>query len=131
MDAGLSSELAGRGIEPDCIETILVVRDVLARVGDKWTMLIVTVLRDGPMRFTALHHAVPGISQRMLAHTLSALTRDGLATRTAYPEVPPRVDYTLTELGRSLASAVDRLVGWVRDHQDEIVDNRRQFDSPD
>lgn len=89
MDAGLQAELAERGLAPDCVDTILVVRDVLARVGDKWTMLIVTALEDGPMRFTTLHRHVPGISQRMLGHTLAALTRDGLATRTAYPEVPP------------------------------------------
>ncbi|MFE6508050.1 winged helix-turn-helix transcriptional regulator [Nocardioides sp. NPDC057767] len=129
MTTGLRSELAGRGIAPDCLDTILVVRDVLARVGDKWTMLIVAALDSGPMRFTALHENVPGISQRMLGHTLRALTRDGLATRTAYAEVPPRVEYELTDLGRSLASAVDHLVGWVKQHQDEIVRNRTHHDA--
>jgi DNA-binding HxlR family transcriptional regulator len=113
MGRELRTELTERGIAPDCVDTILVVRDLLARVGDRWTMLVVTTLQDGPMRFTALHDNVPGISQRMLGHTLAALTRDGLATRTAYPEVPPRVEYELTDLGRSLASAVDHLVGWV------------------
>lgn len=129
MDAGLQTELAARGIEPECVDTIMVVRDVLARVGDKWTMLIVTALEAGPMRFTALHEHVPGISQRMLGHTLAALTRDGLTTRTAYPEVPPRVEYELTDLGRSLTSAVEHLVGWVKQHQDEIVHNRAHFDT--
>ncbi|KJL34584.1 winged helix-turn-helix transcriptional regulator [Microbacterium azadirachtae] len=128
MNADLRTELAERGIAPDCVETIVVVREVLARVGDKWTMLIVGALKDGPMRFTALHGEVTGISQRMLGHTLSALTRDGLATRTAYPEVPPRVEYELTDLGRSLASAVEHLVGWVTQHQDEIMDNRVRSD---
>ncbi len=129
MSTQLRAELTGRGIGPDCVDTIVVVRDVLARVGDKWTMLIVTVLVDGPARFTKLHKAVPGISQRMLGHTLRALTRDGLITRTAYAEVPPRVEYELTALGRSMASAVDHLVGWVREHQDAIVDNRAHFDT--
>lgn len=129
MDAGLQAELAERGLAPDCVDTILVVRDVLARVGDKWTMLIVTALEDGPMRFTTLHGHVPGISQRMLGHTLAALTRDGLATRTAYPEVPPRVEYELTDLGRSLASTVDHLVGWVKQHQDQIARSRARFDA--
>lgn len=129
MDTGLQTELAARGVTADCVDTILVVRDVLARVGDKWTMLILTALEGGPMRFTALHEHVPGISQRMLGQTLRALTRDGLATRTAYPEVPPRVEYELTDLGRSLASAVDHLVGWVKQHQDEIVRNRTYHDA--
>lgn len=71
----------------------------------------------------------PGISQRMLGHTLRALTRDGPVTRTAYAEVPPRVEYELTDLGRSLASAVDQLVGWVKQHLDAIVDNPVRFDS--
>ena len=111
-----------------CVQTIELVRDVLARVGDKWTLLTITVLASGPLRFTALHEQVAGISQRMLSQTLRALTRDGLVTRTAYPEVPPRVEYALTPLGRSLGEAVDGLVNWVRDHQDDIVRNRDDFD---
>lgn len=128
MDPGLRGELAARGIAPDCVDTIEVVREVLARAGDKWTMLIVTALADGPRRFTALHESIPGISQRMLGHTLRALTRDGLVTRTAYAESPPRVEYALTDLGRSLARAVDHLVGWVKEHQAAIVRNRAAFD---
>ncbi|HYN96255.1 MAG TPA: helix-turn-helix domain-containing protein [Pilimelia sp.] len=128
MPSGLGSELARRGVAPDCVQTIEVVRDVLARVGDKWTLLTVTVLAAGPLRFTAVHGQVPGISQRMLGQTLRALTRDGLVTRTAYPEVPPRVEYALTPLGRSLSDAVDGLVQWVRDHQGDIVRNRDDFD---
>ena len=129
MNAELRAQLVERGIAPDCVETIVVVRDVLARVGDKWTMLVLSALKDGPMRFTALHEHVAGISQRMLGHTLGALTRDGLTTRTAYAEVPPRVEYELTDLGRSLAAAVDHLVGWVAQHQDEITDNRARADA--
>jgi DNA-binding HxlR family transcriptional regulator len=75
-----------------------------------------------------LHEQVAGVSQRMLSQTLHALTRDGLVTRTAYPEVPPRVEYALTPLGRSLDEAVSGLVHWVRDHQDDIVRNRDEFD---
>lgn len=129
MDSGLRVESASRGVAPDCVETIEVVRDILARVGDKWTVLIVTALVDGPSRFTALHESIPGISQRMLGHTLRALVRDGLVTRTAYAESPPRVEYELTDLGRSLAGAVDHLVGWVKHHRAAIAHNRAAFDS--
>jgi DNA-binding HxlR family transcriptional regulator len=129
MDTALRAELASRGVAPDCVETVELVRDVLARVGDKWTVLIITALASGPLRFTALHEQVAGISQRMLSQTLRALTRDGLVTRTAYAEVPPRVEYALTPLGRSLSEAVDRVVHWVRDHQTDIVDNRNRFDT--
>ncbi|MFD2768009.1 winged helix-turn-helix transcriptional regulator [Micromonospora eburnea] len=122
------TELAKRGGAPDCVQTIELVRDVLARVGDKWTLLTITALASGPLRFTALHEQVAGVSQRMLSQTLRALTRDGLVTRTAYPEVPPRVEYALTPLGRSLSEAVDGLVHWVRSHQGDIARNRDEFD---
>ncbi|MET8231194.1 helix-turn-helix domain-containing protein [Micromonospora sp. NPDC005298] len=128
MTSLLGTELAQRGVAPDCVQTIELVRDVLARVGDKWTLLTITVLASGPLRFTALHGQIAGISQRMLSQTLRALTRDGLVTRSAYPEVPPRVEYALTPLGRSLSDAVDGLVRWVRDHQAEIAQNRDEFD---
>ncbi|WP_106399306.1 winged helix-turn-helix transcriptional regulator [Actinocorallia populi] len=129
MDAVLRADLAAQGVAPGCVETIELVRDVLARVGDKWTVLIVTALATGPMRFTALHERIAGISQRMLSHTLRALHRDGLITRTAYAEVPPRVEYELTPLGRSLAAAVDHLVHWVQTHQTDIARNREEFDT--
>lgn len=112
----------------DCAQTIELVRDVLARVGDRWTLLTLTALASGPLRFTALHERLAGISQRMLSQTLRALTRDGLVIRTAYPQVPPRVEYTLTPLGRSMSEAVDGLVHWVRGHQHDITRNRNQFD---
>ncbi|MEG3632611.1 winged helix-turn-helix transcriptional regulator [Micromonospora palythoicola] len=128
MTSSLGAELAQRGVAPNCVRTIELVRDVLARVGDKWTLLTITVLASGPLRFTALHEQVAGISQRMLSQTLRGLTRDGLVTRTAYPHVPPRVEYALTPLGRSLSEAVDGLVCWVRDHQRDIARNRDEFD---
>jgi DNA-binding HxlR family transcriptional regulator len=128
MASSLGTEPPQRGAAPECAQTIEIVRDVLARVGDKWTLLTITALASGPLRFTAVHEQVVGVSQRMLSQTLRALTRDGLVTRTAYPEVPPRVEYALTPLGRSLSEAVDGLVQWARDHQSDIVRNRNEFD---
>ncbi|WUV94912.1 helix-turn-helix transcriptional regulator [Streptomyces sp. NBC_01471] len=100
------------------------IRQVLDRVGDKWSMLIVAVLEDGPLRYTDLQRQIPGISQRMLTHTLRQLKEDGLITRTAYAEVPPRVEYGLAPLGRGLHEIVMQLIGWAADHHDEIRVNR-------
>src|SRR3984893_10396497 len=88
--------------------------EVLARVGDKWTVLVVATLGHGPMRFNELRRALGSISQRMLTLTLRALERDGLVTRTAFPTIPPRVDYELTKLGHSLLEPGSRLRRWVR-----------------
>ncbi|GAB7035753.1 helix-turn-helix domain-containing protein [Streptomyces sp. NPDC021749] len=131
MDAALRSQLAAAGVGPECAATIALVRDVLARVGDKWTVLVVTTLADGPLRFTALHERIAGVSQRMLSQTLRSLTRDGLITRTAYAEVPPRVEYELTPLGRSLSDTVTHMVRWVQEHQVEIIQSRAVFDGAD
>ncbi|MEV0162599.1 HxlR family transcriptional regulator [Nonomuraea fuscirosea] len=100
------------------------VRQILDRVGDKWSMLIIACLEDGALRYTDLQRDVSGISQRMLSHTLRQLQQDGLITRTAYAEVPPRVEYTLTPLGRGLIDIVKQLIGWVSDHHDEIRAHR-------
>jgi DNA-binding HxlR family transcriptional regulator len=106
------------------------VRQTLDRIGDKWSVLVIGVLAAaGPLRFTALHQRVPGISQRMLTLTLRHLERDGLLTRAAYPEVPPRVEYQLTPLGDSLRAAVTALAQWATDHDDEIKTARRAFDN--
>jgi DNA-binding HxlR family transcriptional regulator len=129
MDAALRTDLAARGVAPECIETISLVRDVLARVGDKWTVLVITALAPGPLRFTAVHEQVAGVSQRMLSQTLRLLTKDGLVTRTAYAEVPPRVEYALTPLGRSLSDAVDGIVHWVQEHQAEVIQNRTEYEA--
>ncbi|ATL88621.1 hypothetical protein SMF913_25276 [Streptomyces malaysiensis] len=97
---------------------------MLDRIGDKWTMLIISTLNAGPLRYSDVQASIPGISQRMLTHTLKHLERDGLITRTAYPEVPPRVEYELTKLGRSLMKAVMAMAGWAAAHHREIAANR-------
>jgi DNA-binding HxlR family transcriptional regulator len=101
---------------------------VLARVGDKWSVLIISVLGDGPKRFNEIKRMVGGISQRMLTLTLRGLERDGLVTRTVFPTIPPRVDYELTDLGRSLWQPVEALGSWARDHLAEIEAAKSRFD---
>jgi len=100
----------------------------LARVGDKWSVLVIMLLGDGPRRFNELKRMIGGISQRMLTLTLRGLERDGLVTRTVFPTIPPRVDYELTDLGRGLQQPVRELGQWAMDHQREIQDARARFD---
>src|SRR5258705_13886228 len=101
---------------------------ILARVGDKWTVLIVVLLGDGPKRFNEIKRMVGGISQRMLTFTLRGLERDGLVTRTVFPTTPPRVEYELTKLGSTLWKAVEPLSSWAPPHLSEILTSRNQFD---
>ena len=101
---------------------------VLARVGDKWSVLIVSLLGDGPKRFSEIKRMVGGISQRMLTLTLRGLERDGLVTRTVFPTIPPRVDYELTDLGRSLWKPVEALGTWARANQPKIAAARELYD---
>ena len=101
---------------------------VLARVGDKWSVLIIVLLGDGPKRFNQIKRMVGGISQRMLTLTLRGLERDGLVTRTYFPTIPPRVDYELTDLGRSLWIAVEPLGAWAQGHVAHIIKARAEFD---
>src|SRR3990172_3776872 len=105
------------------------VSEVLSRVGDKWTVLVVSRLGDGPKRFNELRRALGSISQRMLTLTLRGLERDGLVTRTVVATVPPRVDDELTKLGRSLLEPVSGLSLWARQHRAAIVDARGRFDA--
>ncbi|MFL5103946.1 MAG: winged helix-turn-helix transcriptional regulator [Xanthobacteraceae bacterium] len=105
------------------------VSEVLARVGDKWTVLVVSLLGDGPKRFNEIRRGLGSISQRMLTLTLRALERDGLVTRTVYPTIPPRVDYELTELGHSLLRPVSGLGLWARQNRSAIEAARRRFDA--
>src|SRR5579863_3183573 len=105
------------------------ISDVLARVGDKWSVLVVTRLGPGPMRFNELRRSIGGISQRMLTLTLRGLERDGLNTRTVFPTIPPRVDYALTPLGRDLLNPVAALGTWAIRNQPKIARAREQFDN--
>ena len=105
------------------------VSEVLSRVGDKWTVLVVSTLGDGPKRFNELRKALGSISQRMLTLTLRALERDGLVTRTVFPTIPPRVDYELTKLGRSLLDPVSELGSWARKNRSAIQDARHRYDT--
>ena len=103
------------------------VRDVLSRLGDKWSMLVlVTLNANGTMRFGDIHKIIDDISQRMLTVTLRTLEADGLVERKAYAEVPPRVEYCLTEMGHSLIPHVEALVGWALDHMTMIFEHREQ-----
>jgi DNA-binding HxlR family transcriptional regulator len=104
------------------------VASVLARVGDKWSVLLIMMLHDGPKRFNELKRMIGGISQRMLTLTLRGLERDGLITRTVFPTIPPRVDYELTDLGRGLAKPVQALGQWAFEHKQEIEGARTAFD---
>ncbi len=104
-------------------------RDVLDRVGDRWTVYVVALLGTGTLRFTEIRRSVEGISQRMLTVTLRALERDGLVERRVYPVIPPRVDYTLTDEGRSLLDLVRALVEWSAEHTGDILAARKRYDA--
>ncbi|WP_405995058.1 winged helix-turn-helix transcriptional regulator [Streptomyces sp. NBC_00986] len=101
------------------------VREVLDRIGDKWSLMVIGALRSGPLRFGELREAVAGISQRMLTLTLKHLVEDGLLVRTAYAEVPPRVEYEVTELGRTLVPLVMALAEWAMANHEQINARRR------
>lgn len=102
---------------------------VLARIGDKWSVLIVMLLADGPRRFNEMKRMIDGISQRMLTLTLRGLERDGLVSRTVYPTIPPRVDYELTALGHSLREPVMALGRWAQANLDHIAEAQSRFDA--
>ena len=105
------------------------VSEVLSRVGDKWTILVVSELGHGPKRFNEIRRALGSISQRMLTLTLRGLERDGLVTRTVFPTIPPRVDYELTRLGRSLLEPVSGIGLWARQNRAAIHEARVRFDA--
>lgn len=118
-------EKGSEGLHQDCKP----VTDVLSRVGDKWSVLIVMLLGSGPKRFNEMRRLVNGISQRMLTLTLRGLERDGLLTRTVFATVPPRVDYELTPLGFSLLTPISALGEWAFANRPEIEAARNRFDS--
>src|SRR4029450_2054939 len=105
-------------------------REVLDRVGDKWSLEVIYCLANGPPRFMELKRSVAGISQRMLTVTLRGLERDGLVRRTVYAVVPPRVDYELTALGETLLAKVCGLVAWTDEHLDDIGGGRKAEGAP-
>ncbi len=105
------------------------VGSILSRIGDKWSVLVIMLLGDGPRRFNEIKRMVGGISQRMLTLTLRGLERDGLVTRTIYPTIPPRVDYELTELGHSLKAPVQHLGSWAFANLPQIQSARERFDT--
>jgi DNA-binding HxlR family transcriptional regulator len=104
-------------------------RDLLDRLADKWSLLVVELLGHGSRRFTELRREVEGISQRMLTVTLRQLERDGMVRRTVHPVIPPRVDYELTPLGVTLLDTIQPLVAWTRAHRDEIAEARLAYDA--
>jgi DNA-binding HxlR family transcriptional regulator len=104
------------------------VSDILGRVGDKWTVLVVGYLSSGPMRFSELRRGIGGISQKMLTTTLRGLERDGFVTRTVFPSIPPRVDYELTDLGHELRVPVNALGEWARKNITRVKEARARFD---
>lgn len=116
--------LAGPEQQPTCE-----LREVLDRVGDKWSVLLMWVLGDGPRRYSELRRAVDGISQRMLTLTLRSLERDGLVLRTVQPTTPPQVSYELTAVGGTLSTQVGGLIQWADRHREYISTSRRMYDS--
>lgn len=122
----LGYEKLTKGFDADCQYT----REILSLVGDKWSVLVIVVLGDGTKRFTEIKRAIDGISQRMLTLTLRGLEEDGLVKRTVFPTIPPRVDYVLTALGRTLLEPVSALAVWAQKHRAEIHRARKAFSKP-
>ena len=105
-------------------------RQLLDRIGDRWTVLLIGALADGPHRFTELARRIDGVSQKMLTQTLRALERDGLISRTVYPEIPPRVEYRLTERGESLRDPLHALEEWATQHMVGVLESRAHALAP-
>ena len=116
---------------PHHSEDCRAVSSVLQRVGDKWTVLVVSKLGDGRLRFSELREAVGGISQKMLTATLRGLERDGFIVREQFPTIPPRVEYELTDLGRELLQPVTALAEWARQNGGRVVSAQQRFDAGD
>lgn len=104
-------------------------RQVLNRIADKWTVLVVSSLEGGTKRFSTLRREIGGVSQKMLTQTLRGLERDGLVTRTIYPAVPPKVEYSLTSLGRTLVVLLDTVRVWSEAHIEEVLKAQATYDS--
>ncbi|RNL60579.1 transcriptional regulator [Nocardioides marmoriginsengisoli] len=113
---------------PDAFAKDCASRVVLDRIGDRWTVLVVGALADGRLRFSELRTRIEGITPKVMTQTLRALERDGVLTRTVYAEVPPRVEYELTDLGRDLLVPIDAIRHWAEQHASRIVANREVYD---
>lgn len=125
---GVTTSLAEMlAMQPDALFGVCPVRDVLDLIGDKWSVLVITLLGDGPMRFMELKRSIGLVSQRMLTRTLRGLERDGLITRTVHPVVPPRVDYELTALGHGLQGILEGVSSWAFDHAADIAAARTSY----
>ncbi|SEG73385.1 DNA-binding transcriptional regulator, HxlR family [Thermomonospora echinospora] len=136
MEEGTSKSLGnccGTGDDQDAFQwdarADCEVRQILDRIADKWSLLVIALLDRRSLRFTELRRKIDGISQRMLTRTLRHLERDGLISRTVHPTVPPRVDYALTPLGVTLHATVQTLVTWTEEHQSEIAVARTAYDA--
>ncbi|WP_174187712.1 winged helix-turn-helix transcriptional regulator [Nocardia barduliensis] len=117
--------LDGSGLPADVYSAKCPTREVLDHIAGKWTVLIIDALADGTMRYTDLRNRIEGISQKMLTQTLRLLEADGFVTRTVHPTIPPRVDYTLTELGHSLRTPIAALRDWIESNINRIEAARR------
>jgi DNA-binding HxlR family transcriptional regulator len=113
---------------PDSPATCVVVRELLDRVGDKWSVLVIALLGERSHRFNELRRAIDGISQRMLTLTLRQLERDGLVSRTVYDTVPPGVEYALTPLGESVLQPLGQLIAWAQHHGTDVAEARERYD---
>ena len=127
--ADLEQRMREQGGHAGVAEACRPITDILTRVGDKWSVMVVMLLGNGTKRFNEMRRLIGGISQRMLTLTLRGLERDGLVTRTVFPTVPPRVDYALTDLGRSLLIPISALGAWAYGHRDAIDAARLAFDA--
>jgi DNA-binding HxlR family transcriptional regulator len=115
-------------VEPNPYAANCPTRRALDRIGDKWSVLIVGLLAQRTHRFAELRRSIEGISQKMLTQTLRSLERDGLLTRTIYPEVPPRVEYSLTPLGRTLVEPIQAVVAWAETHITQVEAAQRKYE---
>ena len=115
-------------VRPNLYDPQCPTRTVLDRIGDKWTVLVVLTLLDGPQRFSRLRDRIGGVAPKVLTQTLRSLARDGIVTRTAFAEIPPRVEYDLTPLGRSLEEPIRSIAAWSESHMPRITRARTAYD---
>jgi DNA-binding HxlR family transcriptional regulator len=125
---GLVAKLPGGSSALCDSETYDLTKELLGQVADRWTLLVVGALSEGPQRFSSIQAVVSGISHRMLSKTLQCLLRDGMVTRTAYAEIPPRVEYELTDLGWKLMDLARGFAEWTENHGQDVRTSRERFD---